>query len=111
MSKMNKQKNNVSRRKFLQHSASAAATVPLFNFLTHLDANAASVRKKQKACILVWLNGAAPTIDMWDLKPGSSNAGEFKPISTKGDFQICEHLPKLAKQADNFSLIRSMNTR
>jgi uncharacterized protein (DUF1501 family) len=108
---MNSRKSNVSRRNFLQHTASATATLPVFNFLTHLDANAASVRKKQKSCILVWLNGAAPTIDMWDLKPGSSNAGEFKPISTKGDFQICEHLPKLAKQADNFSLIRSMNTR
>ncbi len=105
------QRGKVSRRHFLKHTSTAAATLSMAQFLNQLDANAANVRKNEKACILVWLNGGAPTIDMWDLKPGSANAGDFKPISTKGDFQICEHFPKLAQQADNFSLVRSMSTR
>ena len=48
---------------------------------------------------------------MWDLKPGSKNGGEFRPISTKGDLQISEHLPKIAQQMDVLSVVRSMSTR
>ena len=36
---------------------------------------------------------------------------EFKPISTAGDFQICELMPKLAKQGKHLSIVRSMSTR
>lgn len=102
----------LNRRHFLSHvSAGAAMTVPAAAFLSHLDANAAEVRRKQKACIMVWLPGGAPTIDMWDLKPGSKNGGEFQPISTAGDLQISEHLPKTAQIMDNLSVVRSMSTR
>ena len=59
-----------SRRHFLQHMATAAATVPAVNFLSHVQANAAQVKRNQKACILMWMGGGPPTIDIWDLKPG-----------------------------------------
>ena len=59
------------------------------------------LQETQKACILMWLGGGPPTIDIWDLKPGSKNGGEFKPIATTGDLQICEHMPKTAKVMDN----------
>jgi len=81
------------------------------HFLSHLQANAAEVKANQRACILIWLGGGAPTIDMWDLKPNSKNGGEFKPISTKGDLQISEHLPEIAKVMDKLSVVRSMSTR
>ena len=101
-----------SRRHFLSHCAvGGAATLGASSFLAHLDANAAEVRKNQKACILVWLGGGAPTIDMWDLKPNSKNGGDFKPISTAGDLQISEHLPEVAKVMDKLSVVRSMSTR
>jgi len=102
----------MSRRHFLSHAALGGATVLGANaFLNHLQLNAAEVSKKNKACILIWLGGGAPTIDMWDLKPGSKNGGEFKPISTAGDLQISEHLPEVAKQMDVLSVVRSMSTR
>ena len=102
----------LNRRHFMSHvAAGAAMTVPAAHFLTSLEANAAQVRSNQKACILIWLPGGAPTIDMWDLKPNSKNGGEFKPISTKGDMQISEHLPKTAMMMDNLSIVRSMSTR
>lgn len=103
--------SNMSRRHFMRHMAAAAATVPAMNFLSHLQANAAEVRRNQKSCILMWMGGGPPTIDIWDLKPGSKNGGEFKPISTAGDLQISEHMPETAKVMDNLSVVRSMSTR
>lgn len=104
--------NGMSRRHFMQHMATAAATIPALNFLSHLQAHAAEVRKKQKACILMWMGGGPPTIDIWDLKPGSKNGGEFKPIDTKvPGIQISEGMPKTAMQMQDLSLVRSMSTR
>ncbi|MAG94114.1 MAG: hypothetical protein CMJ48_10230 [Planctomycetaceae bacterium] len=104
-------RNGMSRRHFMQHAATAAATLPTYQFLTQLQANAADVRKRQKACILMWMGGGPPSIDIWDLKPGSKNGGEFQPIDTKGDLQISEHMPKTAMVMDNLSVVRSMSTR
>jgi hypothetical protein len=102
----------MSRRHFLSHlSAGSATLLGASHFLSQLRAHAADVQKRRKACILVWLGGGAPTIDMWDLKPQSKNGGEFTPISTAGDLQICEHLPKVAQQMNSLSIVRSMSTR
>ena len=60
--------------------------------------------------IYVFLHGGLSTIDTWDMKPDAPAEfrGEFKPIATRvNGVQICEHLPRLAKQMDKFSLIRS----
>ena len=67
--------HEMSRRHFAQHCATAAATIPAVNFLSHVQANAAALKSSQKACILMWLGGGAPTIDMWDLKPEKKTAG------------------------------------
>jgi len=101
----------MNRRHFLRHLATGAALVPTVEFISHVQANAQTVKRNQKACILIWLGGGAPTIDMWDLKPGSNNGGEFTPIATNGDMQICEHLPKTAMVMDELSIVRSMSTR
>ncbi len=63
------------------------------------------------ACILIWLEGGPPTMDMWDLKPRSRYQGPFRAIETAGDGQICEHLPRTAKVMDKLSIVRSMSTR
>src|SRR3954471_2385795 len=101
----------MSRRHFMQHMATSVALLPGMQFLSHLQANAAEVKKKQKACILMWMGGGPPTIDIWDLKPGSKNGGELKPISTSGALQISEHMPETAKQMKHLSVVRSMSTR
>jgi hypothetical protein len=73
---------------------------------------AAPVTAKAKSVIQIWLWGGACHVDTFDPKPaaGTDYSGPLKsPISTKvTGMQIGELLPELAKQADKYSLIRSM---
>ena len=75
----------------------------------------APVKVKAKSVIQVFLWGGMSHIDTWDPKPdaGYDYMGEFaKAIPTNVDgIQIGQLFPELAKQADKFSLIRSMTHR
>ncbi|MEQ9409892.1 MAG: DUF1501 domain-containing protein [Fuerstiella sp.] len=102
----------MNRRHFLQHMATAAATIPAINFLSHVQANAATLRANNKSCILMWMGGGPPTIDIWDLKPGAKTGGEFQPIETAAPgVYISEHMPETAKVFRDLSIVRSMSTR
>ncbi|HVT29922.1 MAG TPA: DUF1501 domain-containing protein [Lacipirellulaceae bacterium] len=104
--------HGMSRRHFMRHLAGASAlAAPAFALTRTLRANAKSLSRNHKSAILLWLGGGPPSIDMWDMKPGAPTAGDFKPTSTSGDFQICELMPSLAKQARHLAVIRSMSTR
>ena len=76
-----------------------------------LRANATTLKKNQKAAILLWMGGGPSTMDIWDLKPGASTGGPFRQIRTNGDVEICEHMPMMAKNMDKMSIVRSMSTR
>jgi len=86
-------------------------TIPALTLTHSLRTHAAELKKNHKAAILLWMSGGPSTIDLWDLKPGASTGGPFKPISTSGDVQICEHLPMTAKVMDKLAIVRSMSTR
>jgi hypothetical protein len=63
-----------------------------------------------KSLIIVYLQGGLSTIDTWDMKPEAPAEfrGDFQPISTNvPGIQLCEHLPRLARQMDKFALVRS----
>ncbi len=76
-----------------------------------LRLHADELKKNRKSAILLWMGGGPSTIDIWDLKPGASTGGPFRPISTSGDVQICEHMPLMAKQMHHMAIVRSMSTR
>lgn len=60
--------------------------------------------------IILFLQGGLSTIDTLDLKPEAPAEfrGEFSPIkSNVAGMDLCEHLPRVAKSANHFSLIRS----
>ena len=76
-----------------------------------LRVNAAELKRTHKSCILLWMGGGPPTIDMWDMKPGAATGGEFKSIRTAGDGEINELLPLVAKEMQHLSIVRSMSTR
>ena len=101
------------RRHFMKHTAAGAAvTVPGLSFLAGLKSHAAELKKKQKSLIILWMGGGPATIDLWDMKPGSPNGGEHKPKPTAASgIEISEHLPKVAAQFKNLSIIRSLNSQ
>ena len=102
----------MTRRHFMQHAAGASAMIGTSLAIGNsLRLHAADLKKNNKSAILLWMGGGPATIDLWDLKPGAATGGPFKPISTSGDVQICEHLPNVAKQMHNLSIVRSMSTR
>jgi hypothetical protein len=66
---------------------------------------------KELSIIHLLLAGGLSHIDTFDMKPGGNPKfrSPFKPIPTNVDgLEICEHLPLTAKQADKFTVIRSM---
>jgi Protein of unknown function (DUF1501) len=62
--------------------------------------------------ILFWANGGPSHIDLFDLKPAApaEYRGPFQPIRTNvPGMEISEQLPKLARLADKFTLVRSLH--
>jgi hypothetical protein len=101
----------LSRRDFFKLSTAGVLTTSMSGWLDVLAAHAAGSGRKHKACILLWMDGGPSQKDTFDMKPGTENAGDFKPISTSvPGIQISEHFPKLAKQMQHAAIIRSMST-
>ena len=95
----------MKRREFLSSLAGVAALTQT------LKANEQELKKNGKSAILLWMGGGPSTMDIWDLKPDAPTGGPFKPVSTTGDVEICEHMPLMAKQMHNMAIVRSMSTR
>ena len=67
---------------------------------------------KAKSIIFVFLQGGPPHLDLWDPKPDAPDniRGPFKKIPTNvSGIELSETLPKLAKCADKYTLIRSVS--
>jgi len=100
-----------SRRDFLRVGA-FGTTLTLGDYLRHAAAGQVAPKATAKAAIFIFLNGGPPHLDTFDLKPDATEdiRGEFKPIKTNvPGIEICEHLPRLAKVADKFALVRSVS--
>src|SRR5687767_15095543 len=69
------------------------------------------LRQSKKAVIMIYLCGAPPHQDMFDLKMDAPPEirGEFQPIDTAvPGIRICEHMPRLAAIMDKLVPIRSV---
>ena len=97
---------DVTRRRFLQLAGGSLAGASL---LGQMGLHAADIKKQGRACILVWLSGAPSQLDTWDPKPGTTNGGNTKGISTTvPGIQVAEYWPKLAKQLKDVALLRTV---
>jgi hypothetical protein len=99
----------IPRRLFLE-----AGTLALFGGATRPNvalAGDSAAGGRAKSCILVYLLGGPPHIDMWDLKPDAPAEirGPFQAIDTNvPGIRFGEHLPRLARQADKLAILRSL---
>lgn len=105
--------NDCSRRDLLRYGFAGAAGWWLLNrWPAAAWAGGSGPAPKATAVIQIWMWGGPPHLDTFDPKPeaGGDYAGQFtKPIETNvSGIRVCELLPTLAKNADKYSLIRSM---
>ena len=101
--------DGVTRRDFLQVGALGALGLSMAKYEALAAAGATDKSKDKRSCIMIFNLGAPSQLDLFDMKPDAPREvrGPFKPIRTKGDFEISELLPLHAKHADKFSLVRS----
>lgn len=107
----------VNRRELMKVGFSALAGIGL-GHLGVSAAQAASVapalKPRAKRVLLVFTSGGLGQLDSFDMKPEGPKEirGEFQPISTSiPGIQVCEHLPRFAKQIDQWALVRTMSHR
>lgn len=109
-----------TRRRFLEIGTLGALGIGWADLL-----HAAETGKRQRAasagrfgqarsCVVIFLWGGPGQQDLWDLKPEApaEARGEFQPIATRvAGVQISNQLPRLALQADKFTIVRSVSHR
>jgi len=97
-----------TRRQWLQLGGLGLAGLSLPRLLA---AESTSRPPLARSCVLFLLHGGPSQLDTWDLKPAAPAEirGAFRPIATSvPGVQVCEHLPRLARLAHRFTVVRSM---
>jgi Protein of unknown function (DUF1501) len=103
---------HVNRRQIMRLAAMGALGASASGWMEALAADTAGHPQRRKSCILLWMAGGPSQTDTFDPKPGHANSGPFKPIqSAVPGMLLGPHLPKLAKQAKDIAIIRSMTSK
>jgi hypothetical protein len=103
-------KHRVTRRQLLQVGVLGGVGLSLADYFRFAEAS--PLTPKAEACILIHLKGGPSHLDTLDMKPEAptEERGEFQRIQTVvPGYEICEHLPRLAKWIDRFTLIRGIS--
>ena len=96
-----------SRRGFLRTIGVGAAGAAAMNWGDLMTLRADELRKRGMACIVLWMGGGPSQFETFDPKPGTSNGGETKAISTAvSGIEIAEHWPETAKVMKDLAIIR-----
>lgn len=101
--------NGISRRDVLRVGALGLGGLSLPQLLR--AEQQAGIQKSNKAIIMIYMVGAPPHQDMYDLKMDAPSEirGEFKPIETAvPGIQISEHMPGMASIMDKCVPLRSV---
>jgi hypothetical protein len=102
---------DLSRREWLKLSAAGVLGASVSGWLDVLAARAAETRATHKRCVLLWMDGGPSHKDTFDMKPGTANAGTFRPIKTSvPGIQISEHFPRFARLMQHTAILRGMST-
>jgi uncharacterized protein (DUF1501 family) len=99
-----------NRRQVLQ--VGAAAFGLSLTRLLRAEAAEGGAGGRARAVVVLYLSGGPSQLDMWDPKPQAPAdiRGSFKPIpTTVPGVQIGEHLPRMARLAHRYTIVRSMS--
>ncbi len=101
-------KDKLSRRQMLKVGVLGAG----FSLGNYLRLKAAAAEQDTgRSAILVFLGGGPSHQDTFDLKPDAPAEfrGQFSQIATSAPgVEICEHMPKLARRAEKYAVIRGI---
>src|SRR5690606_34141278 len=100
-----------TRRGFLRMGLAGFSSLSLPGLLKLRAASPAPTTQKKSSVIMVWQPGGCSHIDTYDPKPmaASEYRGPFDVIDTAvPGMQFTELLPRQAKIADKFTVLRSM---
>lgn len=101
--------DGATRRDFIQVGTLGALGVGLPDWLAAEANGWVKPDSDRRSCIMIFNLGAPSQLDTFDMKPDAPAEirGPFRPIATRGDFQVSEILPRHAEIADKFSIVRS----
>lgn len=100
------------RREMLRNLGLGLLGTSCASWLPAIAAEVAQDPRRRRHCILLWMSGGPSQTDTFDMKPGHANGGEFKELATSvPGLRFSEHLPKLAKHADQLAIVRSLSTK
>src|SRR5262245_9356900 len=102
----------VNRREFIRVGALSAFGLSLPALLRGESQSQVS-RRREISCILLWMNGGPSQLDTFDPKPDAPAEirGEFGSIPTRiPGVRVTEHLPRLARNIDKYSILRSITS-
>jgi uncharacterized protein (DUF1501 family) len=112
MNRPNRHVPQLTRRQVMRLAAAGALGASASGWIEALAADTAAHPNRRKSCILLWMSGGPSQTDTFDPKPGHANSGPFKAIeSTVPGMLLGPHLPKLARQAKDLAVIRSMSSK
>ena len=104
--------NELDRRRWMQSAGMGMLGLSMSGWLPALAQQIAADKRRTRHCILLWMGGGPSQTDTFDMKPNHENGGEFKEIATNvPGVRFSEHLPQLAKHADQLAIIRSLSTK
>src|SRR5581483_5164707 len=101
----------VTRRHLLRVGGLGLLGLNLPGLLRAAESGGGSRKAHAKAVIFLHQFGGPSHLDTLDMKPAAPDGirGDLKPIATRAQgISVCELLPRLAKVADRFTLVRSM---
>lgn len=108
--------DNLTRRQLMRVGAVGLGGLSLPRLLqageTTRKPGDAAPRPRARSVVILYLSGGPSQLDMWDMKPEApvEVRGTFRPIETRvPGIQVCEHMPRMAKVADRYSIVRSMS--
>jgi hypothetical protein len=101
-----------SRRGFLRGVGLGAAGLSALSFTDLLAVQAEELRRRQRACILLWMSGGPSQFETFDPKPDSASGAGTEVISTAvPGITIAKGWEKTAAMMGDVALIRSMTNK